>query len=870
MQLRLMFGSDLGFNPERFRISVAAEEVPIAQTNIAARSILEQAVAIDPTDYRTRIALAELLQKQLPADYDEALRHATAAVALRPEATGGHAAILASLDVKTLVTQSTARDIALAHAEELRKLDATHSAIDDLVEKLFNYARQLHKEKRPDSFDGAIRFALDLHSPNVRTYHNLISYLITAGKYPLAQEAAERVIEIDPTDARSLNWMGRVFGDQNNKEEAIAWYKKSVQADPAFSIGFRNWASALKTLNRHDEAIAVLEKAIEFAPLIAENYDDLGDVLGSEAVGRPDDAIAAYSKATELAPYSGKYRNNLAQKLRSERRVDEAIELWKKAIELEPDAFTPRNNLAHLLYEEGRLESIDVNRELVERHPQVQTAHSNLTYVLEIYGLFDETHKAYQFWLEQRPGDARAYYEYAAFLERRHDPERAIEKYRTAIKVDPRYSDAYHKLGELLEREGQIDKAIELFQQQVKELPKAGWQYEQLARLLRKQDRFEEVIPVFERALQQQPGNVNLLHATAQAFAVDPKITDEQARWAIELEKKAIQTRPKWLYSHRSIGLLYCRVGEFQKAIDAIDTYTRMEWDRHTDSYKKSTRFEVAPASAYRAIASFKLGKIDQARKDLQLAEGALQHLAFVDVSFIDAFIPREDNWNYWLITNARRGIDEARRLMELPTEFSEEEIVENAIASGAGYVDQYPQDSLAFLHYCQLLIGAEKFEQHAELCRSALTALNRDSSRTQQTLIPWAYLLAPSSDPDLLDKATEAIKLALDKGYRGVGEKFQTQTALGMAHYRSGNYAKAEEVLTITNNWDVDGRYLIGRSAKVFRAMARHRLGKHDEALADFTVADNKIDSLPEYEKLLMRDSQAVIQEARKLLGIE
>ena len=214
IRLKLMFGGGWGANPERFRLSVTADEVPIAQTNIAARSILERAVADDPTDYRTRIALAELLQKQLPPDYDEALRHATAAVALRPEATGGHAAILASLDVKTLATQSTARDIALTHAHELRQLDAAHSAIDDLVERLIK-SRAVNSIRRNDPTQGdkAFLFSLELRSPNVRTYHSLISRLITDGKYPLAQKVAEGAIEIAPTDARSLNWLGRVFGE---------------------------------------------------------------------------------------------------------------------------------------------------------------------------------------------------------------------------------------------------------------------------------------------------------------------------------------------------------------------------------------------------------------------------------------------------------------------------------------------------------------------------------------------------------------------------------------------------------------------------------------------------------------------------------
>ena len=505
MRLRLLFGGGKGKNPERFRISVTADDVPIAQTNIAARSILEQAVADDPTDYRTRIALAELLQKQLPPDYDEALRHATAAVALRPEATGGHAAILGSLDVKTLVTQSTSRDIALAHAEELRKLDATHAAIDDLVERLIAQGHQLNEEKSFEVADRTFLFSLELSSPNLWTYHSLVNRLITDGKFPLAKKVAERAVEIDPTDARSFYWMGRVFADQSNLEEAVAWYTKSVEADPAYFLGYRDWAFALTSLKRYDEAIDVLEKAIEFAPLIPQNYDNLGDILGSEAVGRPDDAIAAYRKATELAPYNFSYRMQLSEKLQKERQFDQAIEVYEKAIEFDPDAFEPRNSLAGLLYYEGRLtEALDVTRELVERHPEQTMAHLNRADILETHGLIEDAENAIRVWLEKKPGDAKGYFYYAGFLERRDDPVRAIDMYRTAIQVNPRFSDAYHKLGELLEREGQIEEAIEIFQQQVKELPKEGWPYEQLARLLRKQDRFDEVVPIFERALQQQ------------------------------------------------------------------------------------------------------------------------------------------------------------------------------------------------------------------------------------------------------------------------------------------------------------------------------------------------------------------------------
>ena len=235
-------------------------------------------------------------------------------------------------------------------------------------------------------------------------------------------------------------------------------------------------------------------------------------------------------------------------------------------------------------------------------------------------------------------------------------------------------------------------------------------------------------------------------------------------------------------------------------------------------------------------MAAFGLGNVDQARTDLLLTEGALQHLAFVDVSKFDNLIPGYRNlWKNWRITNSRRGLDEARRLMGLPTEYSEKEIAEKAIEAGAHYIETYPQDSQAILSYCHLLVDAGRFEQHAEFCRTYLDSFTEKSQRTRQARIARAYLLAPSSDPDLLTKATAAINRVLSMATDSTEERFWDQTTLGMAQYRAENYAEAEETLTLTINWDVDARHVPGRFALLFRAMARHRLGKYEEAMADF-----------------------------------
>ena len=867
IEIRLTFGANQGQNPRWFRISVTDEAIPVTNIRAVARTLLERAVLNDPTDYRVRIVLSRFLRQQLPPSYDEALRHATAAVALRPDIAGGHAAILESLAPKTLIERSDLQNIARTHCEELRRLSPKHPSINNLVERLIVVGNDFAEKNEDGKADRTHQFAIDLRTSNVQTYHGLISSLVDDGKFPLALHAARTAIEIEPNNPRSLNWMGIIHGRQGNYNEAINWYRKATEVDPTYTLGYQNWASNLVRLNRKDEAIEVLKKAIKVAPLEAQLFDDLGDKL--KRAQKPEESIAAYRKATELAPYNGHYRLALVNKLEQERRIDEAVQVWENAIELDPDDFVPRNNLAVLLYDQGRLdEAVNVHLELVHRHPQEEYAHRNLTYTLEIQERFDEAHRAFENWIDQLPGDGWGYAAYGDFLTEQEKFDKAIEMYQTAIQISPRYAYAYHQLGNLLEKEKRFDEAIEVFKREIEEMPRQNWPYASLARLLRAENRFDEVMPIFEKAIQGQPDNASLLQGVSQAISVDPEATVEQAQWAVPLAKKATQLNPEWQYNYRPLGVLQYRIGNYREAIQSLDTYLKIEWDLYKD--KTDVAYNVAMALSFKSMAAFKLGEIDRALAYLKEAEGALQKWAFVDKSSLEGMVPHASQWNNWLVTNARRALDEARALMDQPTDYPADEILEKAIDAGTVYVERYPQDSQAFLNHCHLLVHAGRLNEYTELCRQRLDSLNVDSHRATRTRIARASLLAPTADTELLEKVNQVIQLVLETGTAGAINNFWGQTAHGMVQYRMGNYKDAEKSLTPTVNWDADLRRGVGLTALIFRCMARHHLGKHEEAIADFRRAEKKHHSLSRHEKLRPRNVSSFYEEARQLLGIE
>jgi serine/threonine-protein kinase len=107
--------------------------------------------------------------------------------------------------------------------------------------------------------------ALEL-SPNYATAHHFYAFFLAAtGRSQEATAALERALELDPvslgiaTDLGVLRYFARQF------DQAIAQYRKVLDMDPGFTRAYVTLGSAYVQLGKHDEAIEVIQKAIELS-----------------------------------------------------------------------------------------------------------------------------------------------------------------------------------------------------------------------------------------------------------------------------------------------------------------------------------------------------------------------------------------------------------------------------------------------------------------------------------------------------------------------------------------------------------------------------------------------------------------------------
>ncbi len=125
--------------------------------------------------------------------------------------------------------------------------------------------------------------------------------LSPAEAYPKAEAAARRALELDETLADAHTALALVLRDYNHDwAQAEREFKRAIELNPSYATAQQWYAEYLAALGRYDEAIGVMKRAEELAPLEPIVAADLGWVY--YLARRPDDAIAQLTHTIEREP----------------------------------------------------------------------------------------------------------------------------------------------------------------------------------------------------------------------------------------------------------------------------------------------------------------------------------------------------------------------------------------------------------------------------------------------------------------------------------------------------------------------------------------------------------------------------------------
>ncbi|MGE3819162.1 MAG: tetratricopeptide repeat protein, partial [Isosphaeraceae bacterium] len=470
-----------------------------------ATGLLRRAARRRPDDFWLNAELALDCQRSSarPPRHEEAARHWTACVALRP------ASPAARLNLGT----------ALHHLGLLDEAVAEH------------------------------RRALTLRPDLVKAHHALGGDFVKLGRHEEAVTHLRKAVDLSPEHAHAWYTLGVASQAAGRLEEAASAYRRSAALDPGFPKARRG---LITTLLEADPNPVALDEALRIAnDLVAgrPDDDDAHDVLGAvlQRLGRLSEAVESFARAVALRPENGTYRHHSSVALRQVGRLDEARAEAERAVTLSPNDVETRRHLGNLLLEAGRREDAAAQfRAGLEGEPGRADLHYSLGTALLAAGRSEEAIPSLRQAAALRPGQAEAHCNLGLALMRTGRYAEALATLTTGHELGSKnpswrypsahWVDACRRLAEL---EARLPAVLA-----GRESPRTAAELMRVARFATHQKRLhEETAQLFVRTLAEHPDwardrvDPPLYHAAACAImaagpgtAADPG-APESHRW---------------------------------------------------------------------------------------------------------------------------------------------------------------------------------------------------------------------------------------------------------------------------------------------------------------------------------------------------
>ncbi len=340
-----------------------------------------------------------------------------------------------------------------------------------------------------------------------------------------ADRLCTAIIQAVPDHVEALNLLGVIAQRINRHDLALTQFQRAIDRGiSSFNIHY-NMGISLRALGRSTEAVATLQKALEFDPAnqaVANLINDIKaglDIICSEegrnisldealqkAVAAQRDAdlnsaIQWYRKILAVKPDNLLALGNIGSALSRSGGLDEAAVHLEKAISLKPDFIEAHSNLGLVANESGRVDdAIACYRKALEIDPNFKEACYNLGIIMYDLGRLDEAVVLFENLLRRHPDSAHAWYNHGNILKDRGDMDAAIASYAKAAAIEPEHVKAVQNLGVALRFQGRLDEAATHLLKAVTIKPDYAMAHFNLGVVYKKQCNIDVAINHFQRA----------------------------------------------------------------------------------------------------------------------------------------------------------------------------------------------------------------------------------------------------------------------------------------------------------------------------------------------------------------------------------
>ncbi len=437
-----------------------------------------------------QMALAEGKPERL----EVAIRHATAAIALRPEvdlgwynlglclASAGELdkAVLAFLKVLELTpgyleaydqlaeaqVRAQGPDEALATVERALKVSPKDSGLR--LRKGLILADHL---QRYDEASAVYREVIALSPEAWPAYTNLAIAQARSGDPRAAKASLEKALGLEPNAAGVHAEAARGFLELGDLDSAVQHGRRALELDQSLVGAHITLGHALEKMGESEAAVAEYRKAIKLSPGQVAPYVRLSGIYLHR--GEVQAALEVAEQAVEVSPRSAVVQAIHAAALLRSGSPAAARDAAERALELDPRVALSHVQLASVLVAEGKLdEALEACRKAIELDSSLADAHRLLARIHARRGTRAAALAAHER-VVALDGEApaivlRNLMELGTLHEALKDWPAALAEYEKAARLDPKSFPAHMQIGGTRLRTKDFDGAVAAFTQAVK------------------------------------------------------------------------------------------------------------------------------------------------------------------------------------------------------------------------------------------------------------------------------------------------------------------------------------------------------------------------------------------------------------------
>jgi tetratricopeptide (TPR) repeat protein len=283
-----------------------------------------------------------------------------------------------------------------------------------------------------------------------------------SGDLPAAESAYRAVLKTQPDQPTALHYLGMILHQQGRSEEGLHLVRRSIalaQMVPDFHC---NLAIILRDMDRLDDAVASLCKAVRMRPRYPEALNNLGDVL--RLLKRLAEARTVLKQSIEISRTPAAI-NNLALVCIDEKNWAQAAQLSKQTLQIDPGNVSAYKNLGRSLRGSGDLPaSIAAWQNAVQLNSADAQAWFGLADAQHAAGQLQNAQASFEQADSLRPNWPEMLTNFCAMLIDSAQIDRAIEIGHKAVRLAPQSDEARYNLSLALLCAGRFDEGWEFYE----------------------------------------------------------------------------------------------------------------------------------------------------------------------------------------------------------------------------------------------------------------------------------------------------------------------------------------------------------------------------------------------------------------------